>query len=1191
MTMNYRPTPLRELSRRIMLALMSLLLVVQTTVAETGQPLLASDVDTEESGDTEYIVEEDLLPTPFLSAAIASAQVETRWNESEGAQSGFDHVHPLRDTSLFLAYARKRSATEQTIEIADGSSESPPMTPLTLRNPTSVALCVKHLRVPAGLVPPTGLREPELLEPESEVSIPLTKNHLTVWARPGSEEQCHEQTTKLLAAHHTSSLFEVSYSIYQCNDMEVSEPLRTTTLAVPVTIQAKPAQAEACNFDELTVTMRTFEEEPQSPVSAAAECPGGMVRRDGTNVPGGDGCYCPFGEAPRADVYARETKATRHCAPPPQGDQGAVDCGEHTKLIPMADGSYQCQCEPGYGVAQNAKTICQKIPQCQPHEYVDDTWGFTCKSACPPNTVWSKDGNVATCSCGEPGHPFYWNGVECLPRPQCKNGEFLNPFTHACERKCDIGTYPVLETEVAPGIPGSWKCCPDGTVVSGDRCVAPTQVCKCPAGTQANSAGMCASSTSCASPTATPSTTPTPAITTTSTLKTTPTAVPSPQSTAVACATPVPPTCSQQLQDRGAASSKNPAVPTTHRSEGATGPTLHTTHPGTDPAAGLERAPSIDPDPQAGMPDAPSASADVDGAQQGVNAAIDACGDTAATPETIKTLSHKLPLQQLKKRRQQLLAILKYQDDPESVRLRNALESATDEETITRLIENVEAKLGELRAGRTDLQSFLSKGFKAVLDQLREKAQKVFERNGEAAGFFDTLQSIFNRDTNTPEVQEALSEFSAAYTQAVKELHEHRHELTPEAMSQLSVYLEHIFNSVVSTGTTRDEQIELGGKAVGAYAHLVYRTARLTAFLIAFNNALRLRSPDLTAAALAMVTYELEIIRMMKNAAIESESYEDYADRFYKDVDPVATEQASKVAIITGAITWIILRGKTAANGDVRVIAKALEMALGLTGIEAILSTYLDGLLLIGKGIAEGDAEAQREGWKKLTDAGIDSANLTAIYEGLRKIGLPMEKPYPPAFGGKTTEQLIKKYPPPIQVPHDAKTKGPLALAQGDYLTYTFNFQADELRTPLNGIDVGPRSVRFQAYYHDLNRSRASTSKPSWKYKFRTGSSGYVLLRPAGSKGPYAFSDMEIIPESNREVGTSIDALRDGTATPEQKAIVFGTWTGLGLLYRYRRTLLELGRITPADVKYADDVLKRGHFRPGTYEVETPPMQ
>lgn len=198
-------------------------------------------------------------------------------------------------------------------------------------------------------------------------------------------------------------------------------------------------------------------------------------------------------------------------------------------------------------------------------------------------------------------------------------------------------------------------------------------------------------------------------------------------------------------------------------------------------------------------------------------------------------------------------------------------------------------------------------------------------------------------------------------------------------------------------------------------------------------------------------------------------------------------------------------------------------------------------------------------------------------------------------FGGKTKEQLLSEVPPPIAVPETAKVKGLFRNKQGnDHLDITFKVDKEELDFS-NGPAPHPNSNRaeIEAYYHTYSDR---PDNPNWRINVYVGNgenrTNYVALRPQDNPhGPFALRDLELIPRgpSNPvEVVGAKDAALAGSATPEQIQMLKETWKGMEQIYLKKEQMLEKGLITQEELDRIKDLMERGHFEPGTYQLSKP---
>lgn len=184
------------------------------------------------------------------------------------------------------------------------------------------------------------------------------------------------------------------------------------------------------------------------------------------------------------------------------------------------------------------------------------------------------------------------------------------------------------------------------------------------------------------------------------------------------------------------------------------------------------------------------------------------------------------------------------------------------------------------------------------------------------------------------------------------------------------------------------------------------------------------------------------------------------------------------------------------------------------------------------------------------------------------------------SFNGLSPEEIIQRYPPPIEVPADAKVKGPRTLDSGaDHLDIAFTVPVN--RFPGNTFPPSnSNNIKVELYYHNYPDGQ---HPDNWRINLRLGREGaqFVAVRPQGTEGPLSLPDMQMVPRGPsdpEQVSSAIKAFAEGNATDEQVKMLKTTWKGMEQICKHKDELLDKGLITPQEAEAVADLMKRGHF-------------
>ena len=918
-------------------------------------------------------------------------------------------------------------------------------------NPSDRALCLLHTRIPTALAYRRGLPHRLRIPAKGEASVDLRADKITVFAKRGGAGVCRDKAEKMLQDSQQSTLFELAYSMYACEDF-TKTPLRQSVVPVGVNIVEKVGQTADCDWSGLTPVLGGSpqverNDSPNSVIEKADHndfadpddfppnrswdtspvCPGVNVPMVESTSPSEEEplqCECPLGSVPNpnpippqpGDVYTGEPS----CMQPADGDGGGGSCpeGSYSEQEDYWDdftGTWKkrniCKCYEGYAVAANALTYCTEIPKCLPWLKVNAN--LECEHRCLKNSEWRPDPanpfsiepGSGNCHCQE-GFMLDPAKEKCVPIPKCEGNQVVNRKTGKCEPPClvpcPVGTWTGTDCRIKITCFSSPSSNPSSPSSSSASSVS--------SNTSTTSSGNADSGSSVAARTPSPTVVPTTQVGQGVLVGVGPYQTPhqTPLPPPGDCSITLPPACNPNDQRPDADGNSGGEV---------TPPGGGDSDPGTvlPPVGGGD---GTNPPAGGGVVNPPTDSGDV---PTTVPAVPEVYGPTLPedkvrliregartsdpqVPDTVPVVHKNSDQGKLIERSiKELSEVLRTnQNDTALKELTRQLDAETDLDKKLVILEKIQKRLDELSFGKKDFDTLSNEeAWKSKVADLRGKFATLV-RASLNNGFWKTLWSA-SRWGGVPHDEEvAMDQLQEAITESLKYLLSQRSQLTPEAYTRaLKLILSISQNGKPILGRNSEAILE-NAKQVSAMAGIVSRVSRITLLTIALARSGG--QPEATALIVGALVYELEYLRMMKDAAIESGmDWDKYVELHAEKDDEELQKKAFESALIAFVATETLLRGGASSVPAIQKAATLLGKAVGYTGTIVVTVELVTGISKLVEGITKNDENLQKEGWKSLGDAGIDAANFGAIIKGISR-----------ATGKKIVETSIPKEPTKI---------------------------------------------------------------------------------------------------------------------------------------------------------------------------------
>jgi len=331
--------------------------------------------------------------------------------------------------------------------------------------------------------------------------------------------------------------------------------------------------------------------------------------------------------------------------------------------------------------------------------------------------------------------------------------------------------------------------------------------------------------------------------------------------------------------------------------------------------------------------------------------------------------------------------------------------------------------------GDKSLKEFRKDGMEKLLKELEEATKEV-----EASyGFSITRPSTLVPFVRTDAQSEAVQAWCKACDKLHKYIKDNVGQLNPDSYSAaIHLASEAVMNGSrkISDLTDAEKNMAQSGMAVSGIG--LAASGTILAGYLAFQAA-RTKNPHFIAAAAGFAAMNLEHDRFIKDLAVTSKSWDEYKKR-YADGFEDAAKRAAMTGLVVGVATWAILSLKQGAipinslnpsmlSKHCAALALSLEATFGAKLAQDVLVNLSDGICSLVQGIATGDGDKQRAGWKALGDAGIDTAQLG--YLGKLIEGWKPAAPAP--IPGKPTKVQPEKptEPEPKRDPEPPPSKPP----------------------------------------------------------------------------------------------------------------------------------------------------------------------
>jgi hypothetical protein len=1047
-------------------------------------------------------------------------------------------------------------------------------------NPSDRALCLLHTRIPTALAYRRGLPHRLRIPAKGEASVDLRADKITVFAKRGWAVVCKDKAEKMLQDSQQSTLFELAYSMYACEDF-TKTPLRQSVVPVGVTIVEKVGQTADCDWSGLTPVLGGSpqverNDSPNSVIEKADHndfadpddfppnrswdtspvCPGVNVPMVESTSPSEEEplqCECPLGSVPNpnpippqpGDVYTGEPS----CMQPADGDGGGGgSCpeGSYSEQEDYKDdftGTWKkrniCKCYKGYAIAANALTYCTEIPKCLPWQKVNAN--LECEDRCLKNSEWRPDPanpfslepGSGNCHCQE-GFMLDPAKEKCVPIPKCEGNQVVNRKTGKCEPPClvpcPVGTWTGTDCRIKITCFSSPSSNPSSPSSSSASSVS--------SNTSTTSSGNADSGSSVAARTPSPTVVPTTQVGQGVLVGVGPYQTPLPPSGD--CSITLPPACNPNDQRPDADGNSGGEVTPPGDGDSDPGTVLPPVGggDGTNPPAGggVVNPPTDSGDVPTTVPAVPEVYGPTLSEDKARLIREGARTSDPQVPDTVPVVHKNSDQGKLIERSiKELSEVLRTnQNDTALKELTRQLDAETNLEKKLVILEKIQKRLDELSFGKKDFDTLSNEeAWKSKVADLRGKFATLL-RASLNNGFWKTLWSA-SRWGGVPHDEEvAMDQLQEAIEESLKYLLSQRSQLTPEAYTRaLKLILSISQNGRTILGLNSEAILE-NAKQVSAMAGIVSRVSRITLLTIALARSGG--QPEATALIVGALVYELEYLRMMKDAAIESGmDCDKYVELHAEKDDEELQKKAFKNALIAFVATETLLRGGASSVTAIQKAATLLGKAVGYTGTIVVTVELVTGISKLVEGITKNDENLQKEGWKSLGDAGIDAANFGAIIKGISR-----------ATGRKIVETSIPKEPTKID-PTEIEIKQQMSKLDSELDTkyqelnaaHTSEAKKIELKAEIESLNR-----KFEGYRDQLDpkhySSRAAKEHATDLKKEVEGANriNEAAFKDSGSRGNGVTGYFEVtFKDANGNVTTGLAYRGDG-GLPESGAVI-----------------------------------------------------
>jgi len=366
-------------------------------------------------------------------------------------------------------------------------------------------------------------------------------------------------------------------------------------------------------------------------------------------------------------------------------------------------------------------------------------------------------------------------------------------------------------------------------------------------------------------------------------------------------------------------------------------------------------------------------------------------------------------------------------------RIRHAIENSPHREELQKLDsqlgkvqspEEASQIMRQMRAlltgatGDKSLEQFREEGLDKLLKDVETATKEVEKSYGFSLGRPSTLLPF----VRTNEQDKAVAAWAAACDKLRLYITDNVSQLNPDSYSAATQLASEAVQQgcrTITDLTLEEQQRAQSGMAVSGGVLAVSGTVLASYFAV---QAARTGNPNVIAAAAGFAAMNLENDRFIKDLAVTSKSWDEYKQRYAEGFND-AMIRAATTGVVVAVATWTILNLKQGAipvasltpsllNAHCAALATSLEVTFGAKLGQDVLQNLSNGLCDIAKGISSGNRDLQREGWRKLGDVGIDSAQLGylgKLIEGWKPQSAPAS--IPSGTGSKT-------------VPHERPTTG-----------------------------------------------------------------------------------------------------------------------------------------------------------------------